>query len=186
VKAKEHATKFEEALAADPGIVDALRAWVLAKKKCEPTEVDDVAQNALTSAVAAARSGKDYVPGEPALARKALAKYLTPFLQNALSERARRFRRKPSEAVGDGAEFADESASAEDHASAVLAMRRLREGVADQSNAHLLLGILDAYREGCDGPTELSTRLKCTVADIAAACKRLTRCAQRIAEGDAS
>jgi DNA-directed RNA polymerase specialized sigma24 family protein len=171
-------SKFDEVLSDNADVVDTLRAW--ARRKT-PTlqEADDVVQSALDTAVRVARGGKDYVPGDPALTKKTLASYLTPFLRNALSERMRQAKRKPSEAVGDGP-------SAEDHASAALAMKRLREGVADQTNADLLLKILDAFREGVEGPTELSTRLKCPIPDIIAAHKRLTRCAQRIAEEDAS
>jgi DNA-directed RNA polymerase specialized sigma24 family protein len=178
-------SKFDEVLSDNADVVDTLRAW--ARRKT-PTlqEADDVVQSALDTAVRVARGGKDYVPGDPALTKKTLASYLTPFLRNALSERMRQAKRKPSEAVGDGADIVDDSPSAEDHASAALAMKRLREGVADQTNADLLLKILDAFREGVEGPTELSTRLKCPIPDIIAAHKRLTRCAQRIAEEDAS
>jgi len=182
---KVFASKYEEAIHNNHGVVDVIRGWARSKT---PTaeEAEEVTQNALIAAVRAARSGKDYMPGDPALTKKTLASYLAPFLRNALSERMRRSKRKPSDAIGDGAEIVDHSPSVEDHASAAQAMARLREGVADQTNADLLLRMLDAFREGVEGPTELSTRLKCPVPDIIAAHKRLIRCAQRLAGGDAS
>ena len=182
---KVFASRYEEAIHHNHGVVEVLRAWAR-RKTPTPEEAEEVTQNALTAAVRAARAGKDYVPGDPAPTKKTLASYLSPFLRNALSERMRRSKRKPSEAVGDGADIVDDSPSVEDHASAALAMKRLREGVADQTNADLLLRMLDAFREGVEGPTELSTRLRCPIPDVIAAHKRLIRCAQRIAEGDAS
>jgi DNA-directed RNA polymerase specialized sigma24 family protein len=173
-------TPFEEELEKNPGLLDELLVRAL-RRTGNAADAEDVRAITLYRAFRKEREGqgwpRDKVP---------LMVHLLVIMDGVLTERRRRWRRKPTAPIEDAPEQHDEAPRA-DHAYITMeekcrASAKLREKLADDSQGAMPIAILDGWGQGIEGHSELADRIKCTVPEIRAAIKRLQRCAEDLAE----
>ena len=171
-------TPFEEELEKNPGLLDALLVRAL-RRTGNGADAEDVRGITLYRALKKEREGRGWPREVP------LMVHLLVIMDGVLTERRRRWRRRPTAPIEDAPEQHDQAPGA-DHAYITMeekcrASADLRQRLAEQSQGATPIAILDGWGEGIEGHSELADRIKCTVPEIRAALKRLQRCAEDLA-----
>ena len=177
---------LEALLEQDDDLYDDMKHFVW-RKVNNPADVEDIAQEVIRVAVKRERLGNGWTPesGQTAL------RYLGAIVPGVLANFRRRGGRKKTSSLENPGWVASEGPSPQDlaeesseRATLVKLARQLRDYIAKKSQTLYSLGILDAAAEGIEAHAEIADRLKCTVAEVENARKRLARYAKAMAEGE--
>jgi DNA-directed RNA polymerase specialized sigma24 family protein len=150
---------------------------VASRRGLRGADGEDVVADTFRVAFQHERDGVHWDPaGTPA------PNYLANILENVLRERRRKDKGKTKRTSGieEGQDFADEAPAADAVMAASheldLKATQLLEHLAKQTDVEgLTLRVVQAVRQGVSGHEALSVHLKCTLAEIRAAYKRIDR-----------
>jgi RNA polymerase sigma factor (sigma-70 family) len=169
---------------ADKGDLRRFLFFVAYKRGLRDHDAEDIVEDAFRVGFQHERAGgaEKWDPS-----KEAATLYLGNLAVNLIRNHYRRARRKPTSEIGENEDFASAAPTAEEIIGEAqereVQAAEVRSRLAKETKTGLSLRIIDKMREGVRGHAKIAEELGCTLEEVRAAIKRITRRARLMAGG---